>query len=270
MEGAKDEVAAHIGLFKREGNQGYDRMVGDAAGLVVDWFNDETEIYDDPKFAEPAPAEAEETEAIAMAVDTEGMARVEEDRVKESREGPQQDTEVAMDDDTLPDESPIDIAAAASLVPLPDDTDQDLPEEGGKAEQKQAYLRHLFGIAQQTGTSLRSYLPSKLSMAEVPKVSMPMVALPSMPTIPRMPAMPSIPMPTRMNPFSGKPTAEAEKVVEVTSDAQGQAASHEKRSGQQKDDAFLAPHGPYYPGEAEPNSRHAQGEEVHTQPEDTH
>ena len=49
------------GACKREGNKGYERMVGDAAGLVVDWFNDETEIYDDTKFAEPAPAGAEET-----------------------------------------------------------------------------------------------------------------------------------------------------------------------------------------------------------------
>ena len=131
-----------------------------------------------------------------------------------------------MDDDALPDESPIDIAAAAALVPLPDDMDKDV------SEQKQAYLRHLFGIAQQTGTSLRSYLPSKLPVVEMPKVSMPSVALPSMPA---MPAMPSMSMPTQMNPFHKKPAAEStsavelEQVAEATSDAQGQAAaSHEK------------------------------------------
>ena len=78
-----------------------------------------------------------------------------------------------MDDDTFPDESPIDIAAAVSLVPLLDDIDQDLSEEKGKVGQKQAYLRYLFGTAQQTGTSLRSYLPSRLPMVEMPKCRCP-------------------------------------------------------------------------------------------------
>jgi hypothetical protein len=204
VEGAKDEIAAHVGLFKKEKNKDYERMQNDAAKLIVGWFNDETELYDDPKFAEPPPAEPEETEAIAKAVDSEGVAQTEEDIARAIEKDAQEDIEMATDDDGVPDESPIDIAAAASLVPLPDDIDQDVSgdasSDGGKADQKRAYLRHLFGVAQQTGTSLRSYLPAKLPTVEMPKVSMPAVNLPTMPAMPGMPTMPG--MPARINPFS--------------------------------------------------------------------
>jgi hypothetical protein len=210
VEGAKDEIAAHVGLFKKEKNKDYERMQNDAAKLIVGWFNDETELYDDPKFAEPPPAEPEETEAIAKAVDSEGVAQTEEDIARAVEKDAQEDIEMATDDDGVPDESPIDIAAAASLVPLPDDIDQDVSgdasSDGGKADQKRAYLRHLFGVAQQTGTSLRSYLPAKLPTVEMPKVSMPAVNLPTMPAMPGMPTMPG--MPARINPFSKKPAPE--------------------------------------------------------------
>jgi hypothetical protein len=222
VEGAKDEIAAHVGLFKKEKNKDYERMQNDAAKLIVGWFNDETELYDDPKFAEPPPAEPEETEAIAKAVDSEGVAQTEEDIARAVEKDAQEDIEMATDDDGVPDESPIDIAAAASLVPLPDDIDQDVSgdasSDGGKADQKRAYLRHLFGVAQQTGTSLRSYLPAKLPTVEMPKVSMPAVNLPTMPAMPGMPGMPTRPgmptmptmpgMPARINPFSKKPAPE--------------------------------------------------------------
>ncbi|KAL2142830.1 hypothetical protein VTI28DRAFT_661 [Corynascus sepedonium] len=228
MEGVKDEIEAHVGLFRKEKNKDYEKMTNDAAKLVVDWFNDETEIYDDPKFQEPPPAEPAETEAIASAVDNEGIIEAEETLATGSGEGlaleEKEDVEmVTVDegsDDEVPDESPIDIAAAAALVPLPDDIDQDLPQDGsgedgdgsgsgsgsGKADQKRAYLRHLFGVAQQTGTSLRAYLPS----GRLPTVEMPKMPIPSMPSIP---AMPSMAVPTRMNPFSKKPaTAESVSV----------------------------------------------------------
>jgi hypothetical protein len=221
LEGGKDEIMAHVNLFRREKNKEYERMTNDAAKLVVDWFNDETEIYDDPKFAEAPPAEAEETEAIAKAVDSEGVAITEEG--KEAEQGIQDDIEMATDDGSVPDESPIDIAAAAALVPLPDDIESDISQDGGgggraeaksdAAEQKKAYLRHLFGVAQQTGTNLRSYLPSKIPTVEMPKVPMPSVNLPSMPgmqmpSIPAIPSMPSMSLPTRINPFAKKPVPE--------------------------------------------------------------
>ncbi|KAK4039505.1 hypothetical protein C8A01DRAFT_47068 [Parachaetomium inaequale] len=224
IEGAKDEIAAHVGLFQKEKNKNYERMTNDAAKLIVDWFNDETAVYDDPKFAEPPPAEPEETEAIAKAVDTEEIAQTDEDIGNEAEKGPQGDTE--MTDDGIPDESPIDIAAAASLVPLPDDIDQDILEDAGddeKGGQKRAYLRHLFGVTQQSSSSLRSYLPSKLPAVEMPKVSMPAVNLPSMPAMPSMPSMPTMPsmsVPTRINPFSKKPAAEAASEEKPTEGAE--------------------------------------------------
>ncbi|KAK4151542.1 hypothetical protein C8A00DRAFT_35793 [Chaetomidium leptoderma] len=240
VEGAKDEIAAHIGLFKKENNTDYEGTVADAAKLIVDWFNDETEIYDDPKFAEPPPAEPEETEAIAKAVDSsEGIVPTEEAIAKEAEKQIQEDTEMAGDDE-VPDECPIDIAAAASLVPLPDDIDRDLSEDagdGGKAEQKRAYLRHLFGVAQQTGTSLRSYLPSKLPTVEMPKVSMPAVNLPTnlptMPSMPTMPNMPSMSMPTRINPFSKNPAAEPTSAEgsKEGQEAPADAAKHVEEAG---------------------------------------
>ncbi|KAK0719055.1 hypothetical protein B0T21DRAFT_395983 [Apiosordaria backusii] len=198
IEGAKDEIIAHINLFKPDKNKEYERMTNDAAQLAIRWFNDDIEIWDDPKFAEPAPAESQETQEIAKAIDEEGVAKAtEETAEKVTGEGDQE-----MADDDVPEASPIDIAAAAALVPLPDDIAGN--EDGEKteaSEQKKAYLRHLFGVAQETSTNLRSYLPSKLPSVEIPKMS-----IPSMPnvSIPSMPSMPSMSMPTRINPFSSK------------------------------------------------------------------
>ena len=209
VEEASDEIVAHINLFKKEKNTNYEMMLNEAAKLVVDWFNDEADIYDDPKFAEPVPPEPAETEIIAKAVegaDATEAAEATEEKLREKGA----DGDVATDGaaDAIPDESPIDIAAAASLVPLPDD---DISGEGkGSAEveeQKKAYLRHLFGIAQETGTNLRLYLPTRLPTVDISKVSMPSVAIPSMSTMPTMPAMPtmsSMSVPKGMGLFSKK------------------------------------------------------------------
>ncbi|KAK0624055.1 hypothetical protein B0T14DRAFT_495412 [Immersiella caudata] len=188
VEEASDEVVAHINLFKKEKNPNYERMLNDAAHFAVEWFNSDTEIYDDPKFAEPPPPEPVETEVIAKAVDEADTAEEAEEKIKDKAA----EAESAADDG-VPDESPIDIAAAASLVPLPDDDmDADGKDKSEVAEQKQAYLRHLFGIAQETGTSFWSSLPSKLPTVEMPKVPMPSVTMPGMPS---MPSMPSVSMP---------------------------------------------------------------------------
>ncbi|KAK3986990.1 hypothetical protein QBC44DRAFT_130793 [Cladorrhinum sp. PSN332] len=254
IEGAKDEIVAHMNLFRPDKNENYETMTNDAAQLVVKWFNDETEVFDDPKFAEPAPAESAETEEIAKAVDGEGIAQTAADHMRDGEKvtGPDGGVdEMAADDDGIPEESPIDIAAAASLVPLPDDIDADISgagAEGGEkvAEQKRAYLRHLFGIAQETTTNLRSYLPSKLPSVDMPKVSMPSVNMPSvgipsmpnMPTMsmPSMPSMPSIPsMPTRLNPFSSKKSSSGDLSAtgakgEDEQDGVNEAAPHAQES----------------------------------------
>jgi len=189
LEEASDEIVAHINLFKKEKNPNYELMLNEAAQLAVGWFNAETEIYDDPKFAEPPPPEPVETEVLAKAVDEADTAESAEEKIKDKAT----ETEGAGVDG-IPDESPIDIAAAASLVPLPDHDmgDSDGNDKPEAAEQKQAYLRHLFGIAQSTSTSLWSNLPSKLPMVDMTKVSMPSV---TMPGIPSMSSMPSVSMP---------------------------------------------------------------------------
>ncbi|KAK3339818.1 hypothetical protein B0T25DRAFT_626581 [Lasiosphaeria hispida] len=195
VEDVSDEIVAHINLFRQEKNQDYERMLNEAAHLAVDWFQDETEIWDDPKFAEPVPPEPAESEMIAKAVEESDAADAAEKKVEEKlNEG----TAEPMAEDEIPDESPIDIAAAASLVPLPDgDMDED-DEKAGVSEQKKAYMRHLFGIAQETGTNLRSYLPTKLPSVEMPNLSMPSVTMPSLPN------MPSVSMPRGISLFSAR------------------------------------------------------------------
>ena len=182
VSAAEDEIVAHVGLFKKKKETGeeYEGMVSDASKLVVQWFEDESEVWDDPKFAEPVPEEKEEKEIVVDAV--EGVAATEETLKK------------AEDEDAIPDESPIDIAAAASLVPLPDDDGLD-GEKTEVNEQKRAYLQHLFGIAQETGSNLWSNIPTKLPAVDMPKVSMPAVSMPSMPSMPAMPTMPSMSVP---------------------------------------------------------------------------
>ncbi|KAK4141393.1 uncharacterized protein C8A04DRAFT_39124 [Dichotomopilus funicola] len=204
MSDAKDEIQAHTGLFKRPQNKNYERMTNDAAQRVVEWFNNTSPIYDDPRFQTPAPAEPAETEELAKAVDSEqGIEKAEESlaKTKSNEEGSADVDMPDNDDNNIPDESPIDIAAAASLVPLPDNIDKDLADDSTNTStsndnsQRTAYLRYLFGAAQQTSTSLRSYLPS----GKIP--SIPNVPVPSMPS---MPSMPSVSMPKSINPWGGK------------------------------------------------------------------
>jgi len=234
VEDASDEIVAHINLFKVEKNPNYEIMLNEAAKLAISWFNDEAEIYDDPKFAEPPPPEPAETEMIAKAVEEAETAEVVEEKLKMHTTGED------GDGDGVPDESPIDIAAAASLVPLPDDDEDENTGkgEGGKDEQKQkqAYLRHLFGIAQSTGTNLWTSLPSKIPAVEMPsmkKVGMPSVGIPAMPNMPSMPSMPSLPtmaMPKGMGLFSKKSDANVEATeakTEGETEAKAQAGEGE-------------------------------------------
>ncbi|KAH8902863.1 hypothetical protein BR93DRAFT_886210 [Coniochaeta sp. PMI_546] len=208
IEDADDEIQAHMSIFKPDKNRNYEVMTSEAARLAVKWFKDETELWDDPKFA-LAPSEPSEEEVVAKAVEGEedklNLEKVAEEAV-DSQSGAD-----SVDDVSTPDESPIDIAAAASLVPLPDDIEDEIAAGDGKeksAAEKQAYMRYLFGVAQQTGTNLKSYLPSKLPTMDqmsMPKVSMPV----SMPNV----SMPSVSMPG-VSLFSKKSTAASGESVQ--------------------------------------------------------
>jgi hypothetical protein len=234
LEEASDELVAHINLFKKEKNPNYERMLNDAAQLAVEWFNTEAEIWDDPKFAEPPPPEPVETEVIAKAVDEADTAEAAEEKVKDKEIGPESAVE-----DGIPDESPIDIAAAASLVPLPDDDmDGDGKDKPEVAEQKKAYLRHLFGIAQETSTSLWSNLPSKLPTVDMAKVSMPSV------TMPGIPSMPSMSMPKGMGLFSKKSdvsSKEPETATDPVPEQRSEAKAEETNGAPINNDGDAAP-----------------------------
>ncbi|EOO03828.1 hypothetical protein UCRPA7_673 [Phaeoacremonium minimum UCRPA7] len=181
VKNAEDEIQAHMSMFNPLKNEEYSVMMEQAGKLVVKWFNDDIEIVDDPKLAQPAPEEEPEK---AVKATTDGIEVADE-------------SSVTKDDDTktsseLPDESPVDIAAAASLVPLPDDSEETVGEVTPDEKEKQTYMRYLMGVAQQAGTGiqqagtgLKGLIPSKLPNVEsfgkpnMPNVSLPSVSMPS-------------------------------------------------------------------------------------------
>ncbi|CRK25818.1 hypothetical protein BN1723_018755, partial [Verticillium longisporum] len=64
MRTSEDEVQAHMSMFRPEKNKGYERMTDEAAQLVKKWFLSEEDVFDDPKFREPAPEEAAEDNTV--------------------------------------------------------------------------------------------------------------------------------------------------------------------------------------------------------------
>lgn len=180
---ADDEIEAHMSMFKPDKNVDYQLMVDKASKLVVTWFNDDSKIVDNPKITEPEPGDSPESaiKATDEGVEVEGQKVV----------GEKMEVQGSEDSDEMPDESPLDIAAAASLIPLPEDADTDeVSDEGGVTEvkDKQGYVRYLMGVArqagtglQQAGTDVKGYFPSKLST--IPKPSMPSMPSMSIPSV---------------------------------------------------------------------------------------
>ncbi|OLN86181.1 hypothetical protein CCHL11_04152 [Colletotrichum chlorophyti] len=176
-----DEVQAHMSMFQPDKNKGYEKMTEKAAGLVIEWFKSEESIFDDPKFRETPPEEVQEDHEVEETLEkatsnTEEAAEKSDEKLDEKT--------ASKSTDNLPDESPIDIAAAASLVPLPADGEGELVgdanAENMDTEQKRTYMQHLFQVAQQTGTGVKGWWPNMPSM-------------PSMPNMPNMPSMPRVP-----------------------------------------------------------------------------
>ena len=249
-----------MNLFRPEKNKGYERMTERTTELVTDWFNSDEDIFDDPRFTEPAPeekAEAVETETL-LAESTQGD--------KEVGTGKDASTADGIAAVVGGEESPVDIAAAASLTSLPDgdlnpagleipgvheasqhDGDANDAATAHTSEEKKAYLQYLMGIAERSGSNLRSYLPSKLPSREqmtMPKVSLPGVSIPAMPNMPTMPnmSMPAVPMPS-LGMFSKKKTAESTKngegvaVGEKTSETETSSQHDESGEGKTVDQA---------------------------------
>ncbi|KAK7993819.1 hypothetical protein PG989_007200 [Apiospora arundinis] len=185
----EDEIQAHMSMFHPEKNEKYESMTEEASNYVVRWFNDDSKIEDDPKFATPPPPEPieqpVETDADGTQIPkTDEIAKAEKaEKEGESSSSEKQSEEKVDEEDVRGDlPSPLDIAAAASMVPLPDDDDAapaTLQTEGDgddADEQKRTYMRYLFGVAQSAGTGLASYVPRQM---------------PDMPTMPQMPSGPS-------------------------------------------------------------------------------
>ncbi|KAK2041674.1 hypothetical protein LZ31DRAFT_586325 [Colletotrichum somersetense] len=181
-----DEVQAHMSMFKPDKHKGYEKMMEDAAEMVVQWFNSDEPLVDDPKFRDAPPEEAAEDHEVEETLEkaisnTEAPAP---EASSDEKAGDGEDVSKSSDG-VLPDESPIDIAAAASLVPLPSDGEGDLVGDVGAesmtTEEKRSYMQHLFQIAQSTGTGVKGWWPGK------------MPNMPSMPSMPNMPSIPKVP-----------------------------------------------------------------------------
>ncbi|GJN69943.1 hypothetical protein PLICBS_003995 [Purpureocillium lilacinum] len=217
MRDAEDEVMAHMTMFKPEKNKAYERMTGEAVECVKKWFLSDEPLFDDPKFREVPPEEVKEDHVADETLKEQEKAIQDQDKGQE--------TAAADDGDDLPDESPIDIAAAASMVPLPDGEEGDIvvPSEDESAdsnERKRTYRQYLFQIAQQTGQGAKAWWPSK--MPQMPQ--MPNVSMPSMPQMPQMPSAVSglerIPVPG-WDLFSKKDTKDESQEKAASAAAEG-------------------------------------------------
>lgn len=185
VKNVEDEIQAHMGMFRPDKNEEYQLMVDKAGKLVIGWFNDDSPIVDDPSItAKAGPADSPEDKIKATHEGVEVEGQEEEITGAESAETQEEGS------DGLPDESPLDIAAAASLVPLPDDAEEAAGEgtAGAEIKDKQTYMRYLMGIAQnagtgvqQAGSSVKGYIPT----------TMPRIPTPTMPSLPSM-SMPKV------------------------------------------------------------------------------
>lgn len=135
---AADEIRAHMSMFKPDDNSGYEDLSNKAKELIIEWFNDESELVD----TAPFQISSEEKQTVTTA---------------EGDEIPQISEKEMIDLVTAEDESPLDIVAVAAAVPLPDDDDNRVEE----ATERQTYLRSLLRIANNAGTGLRSIMGKK-------------------------------------------------------------------------------------------------------------
>ncbi|KAI0534465.1 hypothetical protein GGR58DRAFT_520380 [Xylaria digitata] len=189
IKNVDDEVQAHMSMFIRDKNDEYEQMTQEASNLIIRWFTDDSGIVDDPKFAEPSPEPVEQP----VTTTPDGQEIPKTDGIVGSPD-PMTEKLTSIDDDSvvIPDESPLDITAAAAAIPLPDD-DEDVPPVADTREaQNSNYMRYLMGIAQQAGTGVKSYVPTK--MPEMPSGPSFKSFVPR--SMPQMPQMPSIHRPT--------------------------------------------------------------------------
>lgn len=219
----EDEVEAHLNMFRPEKNEGYEAMTDKSTELVKKWFLSVDPVIDDPKFREAEPEEAAEDTEVEKAlergdVETEGKSATDSSHEESSE---------------IPDESPIDIAAAASLVPLPSDEGEliaDSSTDSIDSEEKRNYMIHLFRVAQQAGTGVKGWIPDKLPQMPT------MPTMPSMPKVPTsVPSLPQVSIPGR-NLFSKKSTLEEERKDGETNTDQAEVKGPDGASSSNEDE----------------------------------
>ncbi|KAI1131148.1 hypothetical protein F5Y10DRAFT_287899 [Nemania abortiva] len=209
IKNVDDEVQAHMSMFIRDKNDQYEQMTQEASNLVVRWFTDDPDLVDDPKFAEPPPEPVEQP----VTTTPDGQEIPKTDSIMASTDSTtKEDLGVEGDGIEIPDESPLDITAAAAAVPLPDDDDDVPPVADTSEAQKSNYMRHLMRIAQQAGTGVKSYVPTK--MPEMPSGPSFKSFVPR--SMPQIPQMPSIPRPT-VNIFGRKQPQDTDGASESAS-----------------------------------------------------
>ncbi|KAI0201674.1 hypothetical protein F4808DRAFT_459798 [Astrocystis sublimbata] len=231
-----DEIQAHMSMFIRDKNAEYEQMTYEASDLVIKWFQDDSDIVDDPKFSEPANPEPIE-EPVTTTPDGQEIPKTEgivdaSDSTADGDKG---------DGIEVPDESPLDITAAAAAVPLPDDDDEAPDVADTSDTNRSSYMRYLMGVAQQAGTGVRSYVPTK--MPEIPSGPSFSSFVPR--SMPQMPSMPSMPMPT-VNIFGKKQegdakTDEAAKEDPTTKEAETPDAAHSDQAQGKRNDEKSPP-----------------------------
>lgn len=136
---ADDEIKAHMSMFRREYNDGYEKMSLEARDLIKQWFEDDAAVEDTAPYA----VSSEEKETVTTAEGDE-IPRIDE---------ASEEVEAATEDG-----SPIDIVAVAASVPLPEGDDED-----DKLPTKQTYIRSLMRIANNAGTLAGTGLSSASS-----------------------------------------------------------------------------------------------------------
>ncbi|CAI4213199.1 unnamed protein product [Parascedosporium putredinis] len=232
---AEDEIQAHMGMFEPKKNAEYAKMTENAAKLAVEWFLSEEPVVDDEKFRDPPPEEAAEDTIVKETLEEAGAVP--------PTAAPEADAE-SEKPPSLPDVSPVDIAAAASVVPLPDDD-----EAGGDlvdtvladSDEKKTYMKYLFEVAQQTGTGIKDTWYSKMPdlqsstsslIPTMPSVNLPSVNMPSV-NLPSV-SMPSMSMPS-VNIFSKKAAEPDSKATTTTGEEEKPAEKEEQEAGSKKE-----------------------------------
>ncbi|KAI9745851.1 MAG: hypothetical protein M1818_000532 [Claussenomyces sp. TS43310] len=134
---SEDEVQAHMTMFRKELNSGYEEMSKKASEIILAWFRDDLQIVDIPP-----PAQSPETTPSINTDD--GELPLPPDDISD------------VSDISLVQDSPLDIAAAAATVALPEETEDDMEEN-----EKQTYLRSLMRIASNAGIGVKSFWGSR-------------------------------------------------------------------------------------------------------------